>query len=120
MNIHKSRQADRQEIKKNILLPCRKYPSIHFNQNYLMYRQNIFAVLLYIESKKTYLTSQVRCNVSRLDRYSLVYLKVSRPIIQLQSLYRTPQGRQRESCLKTLRSPLCAEFWRHGVLSGGT
>ena len=33
---------------------------------------------------------------------------------------RTQQGRQREPSVKTLRSSLSTEFWRHFVLSGGT
>ena len=41
-------------------------------------------------------------------------------IIQLHALSRTQQGRQREPSVKTLRSPLSAEFWRHCVLSGRT
>ena len=39
---------------------------------------------------------------------------------QLHAVSRTQQGRQRESSVKTLRSPLSAEFWRHCALSGRT
>ena len=39
---------------------------------------------------------------------------------QLHAVSRTQQGRQREPSVKTLRSPLSAEFWRHCVLSGRT
>ena len=39
---------------------------------------------------------------------------------QLHAVSRTLQGRQREPSVKTLRSPLSAEFWRHCVLSGRT
>ena len=41
-------------------------------------------------------------------------------INQLHAVSRTQQGRQREPSVKTLRSPLFAEFWRHCVLSGRT
>ena len=41
-------------------------------------------------------------------------------VIQLHAVSRTQQGRQREPSVKTLRSPLSAEFWRHYVLSGRT
>ena len=37
---------------------------------------------------------------------------------QLHTVSRTQQGRQGEPSVKTLRSPLSAEFWRHCVLSG--
>ena len=49
---HTYRQTDRQEIKKYIFLLSTilfKCPSIHFSQNYKMYRQNIFTVLLHRE-----------------------------------------------------------------------
>ena len=39
-------------------------------------------------------------------------------INQLHAVSRTQQGRQRESSVKILRSPLSAEFWRRCVLSG--
>ena len=39
---------------------------------------------------------------------------------QLHTVFRIQQGRQRELSVKTLRSPLSAEFWRHCVLSGKT
>ena len=39
-------------------------------------------------------------------------------INQLHAVSRTQQGRQREPCVKILRSPLSADFWRHCVLSG--
>ena len=39
---------------------------------------------------------------------------------QLHALFRKQQGRQREPSVKTIHSPLSAEFWRHCVLSGGT
>ena len=39
---------------------------------------------------------------------------------QLHAVSRTQQSRQREPSVKTLRSPLSAEFWRHCVLTGGT
>ena len=38
---------------------------------------------------------------------------------QLHAVSRTQQGRQRELSVKTLRSPLSAEFWKHCVSSGG-
>ena len=41
-------------------------------------------------------------------------------INQLHAVYRSQQGRQRELYVKTLRSPLSAEFWKHCVLSGRT
>ena len=41
-------------------------------------------------------------------------------LTQLHTVSRTLQGRQREPSVKTLRSPLSAEFWRHCVLSGGS
>ena len=37
---------------------------------------------------------------------------------RLHAVSRTQQGKQREPSVKTLRSPLSAEFWRHCVLSG--
>ena len=40
--------------------------------------------------------------------------------VKNHSVCRTQQGRQREPSVKTLRSSLFAEFWRHCVLSGGT
>ena len=39
---------------------------------------------------------------------------------QLHAVSRTQEGRQREPNVKTLLSPLSAEFWRHCVLSGRT
>ena len=39
---------------------------------------------------------------------------------KLRAVSHTQQGRQRDSSVKTHRSPLSAEFWRHCVLSGGT
>ena len=39
---------------------------------------------------------------------------------QLHAVSRTQQGRQKETSVKTLRSPLSADFWRHCVLSGRT
>ena len=39
---------------------------------------------------------------------------------QLHSVPRTEQGRHREPSVRTLRSPLSAEFWRHCLSSGGT
>ena len=39
---------------------------------------------------------------------------------QLHAVSRTHQGRQRETSVKTLRSPLSLAFWRHWVLSGRT
>ena len=41
-------------------------------------------------------------------------------LFQLYAVSRTLQGRQREPSVKTLRSPLSAEFWRHCVLNGRT
>ena len=38
----------------------------------------------------------------------------------LHPVFCTQQGRQREPSVKTLRSPLSAEFWSHCVLSGRT
>ena len=47
------------------------------------------------------------------------YLKAS--VFHLvHAVSRTQQGRQREPSVKTLRSSLSAEFWRHCVLSGRT
>ena len=37
---------------------------------------------------------------------------------QLHAVSRTQQGRQREPSVKTHRSLLSAEFWRHYVLGG--
>ena len=48
----------------------------------------------------------------------LIYFNII--FFQLHAVSRTQQGRQREPSVKTLRSPLSAEFWRHCVLSGGT
>ena len=39
---------------------------------------------------------------------------------QLEAVSRVYQGRQREPSVKTLRSSLSVEFWRHCVLSDGT
>ena len=41
-------------------------------------------------------------------------------INQLHAVFRTQQGRHRESSVKTLRFPLSAKFWRHCVLSDRT
>ena len=41
-------------------------------------------------------------------------------IYQLHGVSYSLQGRQREPSVKTLRSPLSAEFWKHCVLSGRT
>ena len=38
----------------------------------------------------------------------------------LHAVFHTEQGRQREPSVKTLCSPISAEFWRHCVLSGKT
>ena len=40
--------------------------------------------------------------------------------ISIRRGFRTPQGRQRESSVKTLRNPFFNEFWRHCVVSGET
>ena len=50
----------------------------------------------------------------------LSHFKYIAHMLQLHAVSRSQQGRQRESSVKTLRSPLSAEFWRHCVLSGGT
>ena len=55
--------------------------------------------------------------------FEIVYLNITfmyNIIFRMQSVSRTLQGKQRESSVKTLRSPLSAEFWRHYVLSGRT
>ena len=49
-----------------------------------------------------------------------MYEVVKKKTNQLHAVSRTQQGRQREPSVKTLRSPLSANFWRHCVLSGGT
>ena len=49
---------------------------------------------------------------------TIIIIKVKIKINQLHTISRTQQGRQREPSVKTLRSPLSAEFWRHCVLSG--
>ena len=57
-----------------------------------------------------------------IERFSvlrcILYLCILRFFFQLHALPRTQQSRQREPSVKTLRSPLSAEFWRHCVLSG--
>ena len=52
-------------------------------------------------------------------RSLLVYLYTPNIFYHLHAVLRTQQGRQREPSVKTLRSPLYAEFWRHCVLSRG-
>ena len=47
-----------------------------------------------------------------------IYLKIK--LNQLYAVSRTPKGRQREPSVKSLRSTLSAEFWRHYLLSGET
>ena len=47
-------------------------------------------------------------------------LKLNQKLNQLHAVSRTQQGRQRELSIKTLSSPLSAEFWRHCVLRGRT
>ena len=47
-----------------------------------------------------------------------IFLQIRMKLNQLHAVSRTQQGRQREPSVKTLRSPLPAEFWRHCVLSG--
>ena len=49
-----------------------------------------------------------------------VMVKIKKNQNQLHAVSRTQQGRQRESSVKTLGSPLSAEFWSYCVLSGGT
>ena len=46
-------------------------------------------------------------------------IKIKLKLNQLHAVSRTEQGRQ-EPSVKTLRSQLSAEFWRHCVLSGRT
>ena len=46
--------------------------------------------------------------------------KIKLKLNNLDAVLRTQQGRKREPSVKTLRSPLSVEFWRHCVLSGGT
>ena len=69
------------------------------------------------------------CNFFRLTTYcvgslfhqkgdDLSSIKINKN--QLHAVSRTQQGRQRVPCVKTLRSPLSAGFWRHCVLSGRT
>ena len=50
--------------------------------------------------------------------FDCYFLKIK--LNQLHAVSRTQQGRQRELIVKTLRSPLSAEFRRHYVLSGRT
>ena len=47
-------------------------------------------------------------------------INVNSHLNQLYAVSRSQQSRQRESSVKTLRSSLSAEFWRHCVLSGET
>ena len=50
-----------------------------------------------------------------------IYIQIPYNVIffyQLHAVSRTQQGKQREPSVKTLRSPLPVEFWRHRVLSG--
>ena len=49
-----------------------------------------------------------------------MYIKNQIKVNQLRTVSRTQQGRQSEPSVKTLRSLLSAEFWRHCVLSGRT
>ena len=54
-------------------------------------------------------------NIKAYIRYfSWILLK---KMIKLDQLH---AGKQREPSLKTHRSPLFVEFWRHCVISGGT
>ena len=57
--------------------------------------------------------------------YGLKYTFILKNILknkssQLHAISCTQQGRQREPSVKTLRSPLSAEFWRNCVLRGRT
>ena len=50
------------------------------------------------------------------EKFCRIKLKLN----QLHTISLTQQGRQREPSVRTLRSPLSAEVWRHCVLSGRT
>ena len=56
-------------------------------------------------------------SVERINYFNLLSLVKQIKLNQLHAVSRTQQGRQRELCVKTLRSPLSAEFWRHYALS---
>ena len=68
------------------------------------------------------------CNIARVTYVTLVTLqqwlinsyikKIYIKSNQLHAVCSTQHGKQREP-IKTFRSPLTAEFWRHCVLSGG-
>ena len=55
----------------------------------------------------------------RVERSLILYIS-KKKLNEPHAVSRTQQGRQREPSVKTLRSPLSAEFWRHCVLSGRT
>ena len=55
---------------------------------------------------------------TKTDAFCVILEKIYKST--LRSVSSTQQDRQREPSVKTLRSPLSAEFWSHCVLSGGT
>ena len=54
------------------------------------------------------------------SKLKVSYLQPCILIFQLHAVSRTHHGRQREPSVKTLRSLLSAELWKHCVLSGRT
>ena len=72
-------------------------------------------------SASQYYSTQINIKfIIILCRYShpgVIYIWLT---LQLHAVSCTQQGRQREPSVKTHRSSLSAEVWRHCVLSGGT
>ena len=114
-----------------------------FHSGGMKYVSNIFIFLLYPEAKRSVLFRHCLCfyksrrvgflpikysNRRQIQKKNgISWNRVFSALIikkiksnQLHAVSRTKQGRQREPSVKTLRSPLSAEFWRHCVLSGGT
>ena len=63
----------------------------------------------------------VKEKLLNLGRFLNIYvygIKHKNQINQLHGISRPQRGRQREPNVKTLRSPLSAEFWRHCLLNG--
>ena len=69
--------------------------------------------------KKDYSIYYIQSGQNIADRHYYWKIKqISQAIKnQLHAVSRTQQGRHREPSVKTLRTPLSAEFWRHCVLS---
>ena len=74
-------------------------------------KNHLSRIWIHYHSSFTHLnyTNVILCNAN-----------INKCLNQLHVVSRTQQGSEREPSVKTLRSPLSAEFWRHCVLGGRT